>query len=316
MKNLNTFYNDIPQTQSRGLYAEVNDIVIPAHMEISKDHKRRHKGPRYLYTFLKENFKIKVSILLSLLSLFISCDGKKSDNEWQSLFNGENLDGWIPKLHHYEVGDNYANTFRVKEGKIQVVYDEYEDGKFNERFGHLFYKEPFSSYHLKFEYKFLDEWLEDAPIFTYRNSGVMFHSQAPETILKEQNWPISVEYQLLAEENIGEARPTGNVCSPATEVFFEGKMDPRHCINSESKTYKWNEWVIGDLIVYKDSLVIHKVNGKEVLRYTAPQIGGEVAKGYDPEVKIDGKLLSEGYIGLQSEGQGIEFKNIKIRKIK
>ncbi len=257
-----------------------------------------------------------IGFLILIGSMLLSCNPKSSETEWQSLFNGKNLEGWIPKLYHYEVGDNYANTFRVRDGKIQVVYDEYENGKFGERFGHLFYKEPFSSYHLKFKYKFLDQWLDDAPIFTYRNSGIMFHSQAPETILKEQNWPISVEYQLLAQEKEGEVRPTGNMCSPATEVIFNGKMDPRHCISSTSKTYKWDTWVNGELIVYKDSLVIHKVNNTEVLRYTKPQIGGQVVKGHDPSIKVDGKLLSEGYIALQSEGQGIEFKDIKIKRIK
>ncbi|AXT50223.1 DUF1080 domain-containing protein [Aquimarina sp. BL5] len=256
---------------------------------------------------------IGVSVLSFLL---FACKPSEEKDEWQSLFNGKNLDGWIPKLYHHKVDDNYANTFRVTDGKIQVVYDEYEDGKFGERFGHLFYEKPFSSFILKFDYKFLDQWLDDAPVFTFRNSGIMFHSQAPQTILKEQNWPISVEYQLLAEEKEGDPRPTGNMCSPGTEVVFEGKIDPRHCINSSSKTYKWNQWISGELIVYKDSLVVHKVDGKEVLRYTKPQIGGRVIKGHDPKQKVDGKLLTEGYIGLQSEGQGIEFKNIKIKTLK
>jgi len=257
----------------------------------------------------------RILVVAITLMIISSCGPKKADNEWRTLFNGKNLDGWVPKLYHHEVGDNYANTFRVNEGKIQVRYDAYEDGKFGERFGHLFYKEPFSSYHLRFTYKFLDQWLEDAPIFTYRNSGVMFHSQAPETILKEQNWPISVEYQLLAEEKKGEVRPTGNMCSPSTDVVFNGEIDPRHCIESTSNTYQWDTWVTGELIVYKDSLVIHKVNGKEVLRYTKPQIGGHTVKGHDPSIKIDGKLLSKGYIALQSEGQAIEFKDIKIKII-
>lgn len=143
----------------------------------------------------------------------------------------------------------------------------------------------------------------------------MFHSQAPETILKEQDWPISVEYQILAEIEEGKPRPTGNMCSPGTEVIFEGKMDPRHCIRSSSITHKWDEWIQADLIVYRDSLVIHKVNGEEVLRYTKPQIGGEVANRYNPVQKQDGKLLSAGHIGLQSEGQGIEFKNIQIKEL-
>ncbi|MDG2450744.1 MAG: DUF1080 domain-containing protein, partial [Saprospiraceae bacterium] len=139
-------------------------------------------------------------------------------------------------------------------------------------------------------------------------------SQAPQTILKEQDWPISVEYQMLADWEKEPNRATGNMCSPGTEVYYEGKMDPRHCISSSSDSYQWHEWVEADLIVYGDSLVIHKVNGNEVLRYTKPQIGGGVANGFDPKIKIDGMLLKEGYIGLQSEGQGVEFKDIWIRE--
>lgn len=255
-------------------------------------------------------------LFLSLIVLLFSCGSQEqatANEEWQTLFNGEDLDGWVPKFYHHEVGDNYANTFRVKDGVIQVNYDGYEE--FNERYGHLFYEQPFSSFHLKFEYRFTDQWMEDAPGYTYRNSGVMFHSQEPQTILKEQDWPISVEYQMLAAVEEGQARPTGNMCSPGTEVFFEGEMDPRHCINSSSETYSWDEWVSAELIVHGDSLVIHKVNGEQVLEYTKPQIGGGVANGYDPEIKEDGKPLTEGYIGLQAEGQGVEFREIKIKEL-
>lgn len=259
--------------------------------------------------------------ILSILLIAVSCipespqESTTTNNEekWQPLFNGENLDGWTPKIHHHELGDNYANTFRVVDGNIQVNYDDYE--AFGERYGHLFYREPFSSYHLKFEYRFRDQWLEDAPSYTYRNSGIMFHSQDPATILKEQDWPISVEYQMLAEEEPGVPRPTGNMCSPGTEVFYNGEMDPRHCIPSSSDTYPWDEWVSGELIVYRDSLIIHLVNGDTVLQYTKPQIGGGVANRYDPDIKVDGKPLTEGYIGLQSEGQGVEFRGIEIKQL-
>ena len=252
---------------------------------------------------------------LAFVLAVLSCKSKvktADEEDWQTLFNGKNLDNWIVKIHHHEIGDNYANTFRVEDGAIQVNYDGYKD--FEEQYGHLFYKEPFSSYHLKFEYRFTDQWLEDAPSYTYRNSGVMFHSQDPNTILKEQDWPISVEYQMLADAGDGKPRPTGNMCSPGTEVFYEGEMDPRHCVNSSSDTYKWDEWIKAELIVYKDSLIIHKVNGVKVLEYTKPQIGGGVVNGYDPAIKVDGKPLIEGYIALQAEGQGVEFKEIKIKK--
>ncbi len=185
-------------------------------------------------------FCYSTSILI-LLSCKLNPLKSEKDDDWDYLFNGKNLENWVVKIHKHKFGDNYANTFQVRDGVIQVSYKEYE--LFNERYGHLFYKEPFSNYHLKFEYRFTEEWMQDAPGYTYCNSGVMFHSQDPKTILKNQDWPISVEYQMLDDTGDGNPRPTGNICSPGTEVFFKGEMDPRHCISYSSDTYSWNEWV-------------------------------------------------------------------------
>ncbi len=251
---------------------------------------------------------MKFILTLILIGLF---NFSAFTQKWQPLFNGKDLSGWIPKIHHYETGDNYAHTFRVEDGMIQVRYDEYDF--FKDKYGHLFYQTPFSNYKLRFEYRFVGKWLEgDAPSYTQLNSGIMFHSQDPYTILKEQDWPISVEYQMLVQTKEGEVRPTANMCSPGTDVFYEGKKDPRHCINSSSPTFMKGEWIQGELEVHGDRLVIHYVNGKEVLRYTKPQIGGGVANGFDTNLKIDGTPLSSGYIGLQSEGQEIDFRNIEI----
>lgn len=95
-------------------------------------------------------------------------------------------------------------------------------------------------------------------------------------------------------------------------MFFFKEKDPRHCISSSSKTYYGNQWVHAELIVLGDSLVTHLINGDTVLQYTKPQIGGGVANGYDPAIKIDGQLLKKGFIALQSEGQEIDFKNIAL----
>lgn len=261
--------------------------------------------------------KVFVYPIFILLGIFCSqCAAVQTENEqeeWQTLFNGKDLNDWIVKIHHHELGDNYANTFRVKDGLLQVNYDGYNS--FNNRFGHLFYKTPFSSYHLMVEYRFRDQWLKDAPEYTYKNSGIMFHSQAPQSILKEQDWPISVEFQLLAGKGDGKPRPTGNMCSPGTDVVYQGAIDPRHCIESSSKTYEADEWVRAELIVLADSLVVHMINGDTVLQYTKPQIGGGVANGYDPAIKQDGTPLKGGYIALQSEGQSIEFRTVKIREL-
>ena len=257
-------------------------------------------------------------LVLGCSLLLMSCAAQKQDataEEWNELFNGKNLDGWTTKIHHYEVDDNHGDTFRVADSSIQVRYDQYE-GDFNDRFGHLYYNTPYSYFHLSMEYRFVGEPHPGAPIFIVKNSGVMFHSQDPRTMLKEQNWPISVEMQFLGGIEAGKERPTGNMCSPGTDVNYEGKRADRHCINSSSKTYFGDQWVNAELIVRGDSLVTHIINGETVLEYTKPSVGGEVVKGYDPAMKPDGQLLTEGFIALQSEGQPIDFRNIRIKNLK
>jgi len=261
---------------------------------------------------------LKTSLFITALFYLVGCGVTKSqqtENDWENMFNGEDLKGWTTKIHHYEVGNNYGETFRAENGMVKVRYDQYE-GEFNERFSHLYYDKPFSDFHLTLQYRFVGELYKGAPDYTLKNSGIMFHSQDPRTMLKEQDWPISVEMQFLAGIEEGEERPTGNMCSPGTDVVYEGKIDPRHCINSSSDTYFGDQWVTAELIVLHDSLITHIINGKTVLQYTKPQIGGEVANGYDPKIKQDGKPLTEGLIALQSEGQPIDFRDIKIRNLK
>lgn len=259
--------------------------------------------------------------LLALLLLFLcQCKTNQSipevkDTTWHAMFNGTNIDDWTTKIHHYEVGDNYGDTFRVEDDMIKVRYDKYE-GDFNERYGHLYYNTPYSYYHLVIEYRFVGNLHSGAPDYTLLNSGVMFHSQDPKTMLVEQDWPISVEMQFLAGIEKDKERPTGNMCSPGTDIVYNGVIDPNHCVKSSSKTYYGDQWVRAELIVLGDSLVTHIVNGEEVLQYTKPQIGGGVANRYDPKIKIDGKLLKEGFIALQSEGQPIDFRKVEIKNLK
>jgi len=252
-------------------------------------------------------------LLLAGVLTFAGCAATKnspSKEKWVTLFNGKDINDWTVKIHHHDVGDNYGNTFRVEDGIIKVRYDQYD--KFNDRFGHLYYNVPFAYYHLVVEYRFAGDWRKDAPVYTNRNSGVMFHSQDPRTMPREQDWPISVEMQLLGGLGDGKPRPTGNMCSPGTDVVYKGKIDPRHCIESTSKTYEGDQWVRAELIVLGDSLITHIIEGDTVLQYSKPQIGGGVANRYDPKIKQDGKLLKEGFIALQSEGQPVDFRKVEI----
>lgn len=263
--------------------------------------------------------KTNSTLFIITIFLFTSCKSTKNILEvpenWNVIFNGKDLEGWTTKVHHYEVGDNYGDTFRAEEGIIKVRYDKY-DGAYNDRFAHLYFDEPYSYFHLSLEYRFIGKMHLGAPVFVEKNSGVMFHSQDPRTMLKEQNWPISVEMQFLGGIKEGEPRPTGNMCSPGTDVVYNGKIDDRHCIKSSSETFYGDQWIKADLIVYGDSIVRHFINDKKVLEYTKPQIGGGVVEGYDPDFKKDGMLLNEGFIALQSEGQPVDFRNIKIKNLK
>lgn len=248
-----------------------------------------------------------------LLLFFINPAQSQSDTakkEWIPIFNGRDINDWIVKIHHHETGENYGNTFRVEDSILKVRYDRYD--RFNDRFGHLYYKTPFSYYHLKLEYRFAGEWRKDAPVYTELNSGVMFHSQDPRTMPKEQDWPISIEMQFLAGLADGKPRPTGNMCSPGTHIVYNGKLDTRHCINSSSKTYTPDQWIKAELIVLGDSLITHIINGDTVLQYSHPQIGGTVVNRFDPAQKADGKMLKDGFIALQSEGQPIDFRNVEL----
>lgn len=261
---------------------------------------------------IKRNYLLLVGVIL----LYTSCSNLKktrSNQEWISLFNGRNLDGWIVKVHHHDVGVNFGNTFRVEDGMIKVRYDQY--GDFNDQFAHLYYKTPFSHYHLKLEYRFTGELQKGAPSYTLLNSGVMFHSQDPRTMPKEQNWPISIEMQLLAGLNDGKPRPTGNMCSPGTDIVYQGKLYDGHCLNSTSKTYNKDEWVKAELIVLGDSLITHIINGDTVLQFSKPTMGGGVVTGYDSTVWQPGKPLKSGFIALQSEGQPIDFRNIELKNL-
>src|SRR5688572_6173250 len=225
--------------------------------------------------------------------------------DWQELFNGKNLDGWVVKFAHHELGDNYADTFRVENGVIRVMYDKY--GEFGTRFGHLFYKQKVSHYVLALEYRFFGEQAKGGPSYARLNSGVMMHSQAPETILKEQDWPISVEAQFLAGD-----RTTMNVCTPGTEIYMNGQMVKAHCTNSSSRKYGDEGWISVEVEVLGGESIRHLIDDVVVLEYQKPSIGGGVANGWDPAIKKDGTLLTEGYIGLQAESQPVEFRKIRL----
>jgi hypothetical protein len=193
-----------------------------------------------------------------------------------------------------------------------VVYDGYE--KWDERYGHLFYKQPFSRYVIAVEYRFVGEQVPGGAGWAYRNSGIMVHCQKPETMGRDQDFPISIEVQLLGG-NGKDARPTANVCTPGTNIVMNGVLVTKHCINSASETFHGDQWVRMEAEVDAGRVIRHRVNGREVLHYEQPQIGGAVLGGSDPALMVNGKLLEGGYISLQSESHPVEFRKVELREL-
>jgi hypothetical protein len=251
--------------------------------------------------------------IVVLLNL-ISCDsGKKTGQEqkpegWVSLFNGKDLKDWKIKFTGHELNDNYKNTFVVENGVLKVSYDQYK--QFDNKFGHIFYKDKFSHYRLRVEYRFVGDQVPGGPGWAYRNNGIMIHCQSPESMMKDQEFPVCIEVQLLGGNGTDE-RSTGNLCTPGTNVMMNGELITEHCISSSSKTYHGDQWVTAEVEVQGHRIIKHIINGEVVMEYNDPQLDPE-----DPDAQQflnDGDiLLEEGYIALQAESHPTEFRKIEL----
>lgn len=247
------------------------------------------------------------------LFLLIAINGfaqkRSKPGKWIKLFNGKDLKGWTVKIKDHPVNDNWGNTFRVENGVMKVSYDQYGD-QFKEQFGHIFYKKKFSAYLLVVEYRFTGDQIKDGPGWALRNSGMMLHGQSPESMALDQDFPISMEAQLLGGNGKDE-RTTNNLCTPGTNVVMNEKLFTPHCVNSSSKTYHGDQWVRAEVLVLGDSTVKHIVQGDTVLVYGKPQYDGR-----DKWVKhaglTGGTTIKEGTISLQSESHPVEFRKVEL----
>jgi hypothetical protein len=255
------------------------------------------------------------SLWIVLASLLTACSNTAPPSaapqgQWISIFNGSNLDGWIPKIAGHGVGDNYANTFRVENGLLRVSYDQYD--QFGTQFGGLYYKEKLSHYWLRVEYRFVGNQANGAPEWAFRDSGVMMHTQAPDTLQQAQEFPVSIELNFIGAKWTTRRRPTGNICTNSTKVLFGGAPLIEKCSNASTTTVRGDQWVTVEAEVLGNDSIKHYVNGELVAEYQQPQLDEQ-----DPEAARllaagATKQLAEGYIALQSNSHPIEFRKIEI----
>lgn len=237
---------------------------------------------------------------------------KSQETQWIALFNGKDLSGWTPKFRHCPLGENYGNTFRVEDGLLRVVYDPTQYPKYEDRFGHLFYEQAFSHYRLRAEYRFVGQQCSGGPGWAVRNNGLMLHCEDPKGMGLDQDFPASIEYQLLGGDG-NKSRTTANLCTPGTNVFYQDKLFLPHCTSSRSKTYHGDQWVTAEVEVRGGEVIRHIMEGEVVLEYFQPQLDQRDAHSKELIAQQGGSLLlTKGYIAIQAESHPTDFRKIEL----
>ncbi len=234
-----------------------------------------------------------------------------AEPEWTALFNGRDLEGWIPKFAGHPAGENLRDTFRVEDGLLTVSYENYED--FDGQFGHLFFDGEFSSYEVRAVYRFIGDQCAGAPGWAFRNNGLMLHGQRPETMALGQNFPVSVEAQMLGQREGGGERRNGGVCTPGTNVVMNGEVVKDHCIGSQGPTNHGDGWV--EMLVDVDGHgdIRHFVDGELVHSYSGAQLDPRDGDAKALLAAGAATALDRGTISIQAESHPIQFKSIEIR---
>lgn len=279
-------------------------IALAAHRQTnSKKHMTHSLVPRYLPT------------AFAMLLLLAACTQKQlphvdpPQGKWISLFNGRNLDGWTAKIAGHDVGENFRNTFRVENGLLKLSYRDYD--AFNDQFGSLFYNTPLSHYWLRAEYRFVGSKAAGAPRWTYKNSGIQLHSQSPASMRKEQQFPVSIEFDIVGGWFLG-SRPTGDVCRNGTQLRIGGELLAGQCSKLSDITIRDDRWVTLLAEVQGGTRVRQIVDGSLVVDYKEITLDAGNADAARLIAAGAGRALTSGYVSLQSNGYPVEFRRIEV----
>lgn len=209
-----------------------------------------------------------------------------NDNEWISLFNGENLDHWKGFGK-----DEPGEAWKVEDGLIH--FDA--NGKRNDGLsgGDIVTKESFGDFHLKLEWKISENG----------NSGIMFYVQ--DNGEYNNTYHTGPEYQLL--DNDG--HPDGKITTHRTADLYD------LIASSEEPVNPVGEWNLTEIICQDGKLefYLNGVNTVSTTMWTA-EWDEMVANSKFKDMPGFGKY-KEGRIALQDHNDDIWFRNITIKKL-
>jgi len=209
------------------------------------------------------------------------------EEEWISLFNGENLEGWT-NYNKETVGP----AWKVEDGVLFLDASNKEDWQVNGG-GDIVTNEIFGDFHLKLDWKISENG----------NSGIMF-------LVQELNdfkypWNTGPEYQLL--DNDG--HPDGKITKHRTGDLYD------LIESSEEASKPVGEWNTSEIIV-NDGQLTFKLNGVTTVSTTLWDDSWKtlIAGSKFKDMKGFGQY-HEGKIALQDHGNNVWFKNIMIKKL-
>jgi hypothetical protein len=245
--------------------------------------------------------------LAGFMALIFTFIQGQDEYVWEQLFNGEDLEGWNFHMRGQEYNVDPWNTLKVSDGILHVDYSEYEN--FDQRYLHFGRDDVFSHFILGVEYRFIGDQIPGGNPYEFRNSGILFHSQAMSELEIETRFPTAIEAQTLVRGGGGEREDvipsapgedpiaTLNLC-PINTSTREG----HNCNTSESHIVIENTdiWIRAEITVRGDSIGIFVLNGDTLGVWHDFRLGGT------------GEPLSEGTLSFQAESHPIDFRKIEI----
>lgn len=251
-----------------------------------------------------------------------SAQGGPNDTVWTKLWNGANLSDWDIKFTGSALNVNYNNTFKVVDGNLVIDYSGWNN--FGNQYGHAGYKvRPFSFYFIRAEHQHYGSQPSGAPGWAKENNGLMLHSQSVASMGLNQDFPVSMEIQLLGSGNVeSDNNSTLNLCTPGTAFYSTatgGTRNDAHCVSASTNTRVGSGvWQWSSVLVMGDSIIRHyngpTATGTPTMTWYRPVRATGAASGASGITipMVNNEPIKEGYITIQAESHPYRFRAIEV----
>jgi hypothetical protein len=285
---------------------------------------------------LSKSAKIRTAVFAFAASaiLSVSAIAGPNDSVWTQLFNPKDTSlrtNWDIKVRKSALNVDTRNTFRygIANGDtfIDVNYSNwttYLDGS-DELHSHMGYKiRPFSYYLLRGEYMVMSTARPaSSPSWANQNNGFMLHSQSVASMNLNQDFPASLEAQLLGPANTTSgggsvSASTMNLCTPGTgfSTTPTGTTSSTHCIPSRQGLARaaTGAWQKVSALILGDSIHTYYAgpNGTDsaITYYKPVYLSGGIAS--PSTLPANNTRLTGGYITIQGESAPYRFRRIDV----